>query len=113
MKAIIALAIPAAALFLMANAPAIAAPSGGQICKKMISDGRGAGMSQSDCLCTYRVADAVLDENIKSLLFGSWFPRTNNMKELEQLPKLNHVAKQLETLQRALQTSCGFNFAQS
>lgn len=107
MKAIIALAIPAAALFLMANAPAIAAPSGGQICKKMISDGRGAGMSQSDCLCTYRVADAVLDENIKSLLFESWYTGTNNMKALERLPKQNRVTKQLKTLQRALQTNCG------
>lgn len=86
---------------------AIAAPSAKQVCKKMIADGRGGVMSQKDCLCTYRVADAVLDEDIKSLLFDSWYNGTNNMQTMELLPNPRRVNKQLKTMQRSLKTNCG------
>ncbi|MCL6284716.1 hypothetical protein M3P21_14360 [Ruegeria sp. 2012CJ41-6] len=71
-----------------------AAPTGQQICKKMISDGRGGGMSQSDCMCSYRVADAVLDDDVKALLFDSWYNGTNNMDAIEKLPRRNRIKKQ-------------------
>lgn len=95
-----------AALFIAPNLVA-ATPSANQICQKMISEGRGGGLSQSDCLCTYRVADAILDEDIKSLLFDSWYNGTNNMQAMELLPNPRRVRKQLKTMQRSLKTNCG------
>ncbi|MEM7091198.1 MAG: hypothetical protein AAF496_16705 [Pseudomonadota bacterium] len=86
-----------------------AAPSGNAICKKMISDGRGGGMSQADCLCTYRVADAVLDEDIKSLLFESWYNGTNNMKAIEKLPRRNRIKKQFRTMDKTLKKNCAWH----
>ncbi|MEL6521231.1 MAG: hypothetical protein AAFQ66_09710 [Pseudomonadota bacterium] len=83
-----------------------AAPSASQICQKMISEGRGGGLSQNDCLCTYRVADAVLDQDIKSLLFDSWYNGTNNMQAIERLPKQGRVRKQLRTMERSLKANC-------
>lgn len=85
---------------------ATAAPSANQTCQKMISEGRGGGLSQNDCLCTYRVADAVLDEDVKSLLFDSWYNGTNNMKAIKRLPKQGRVRKQLKTMQRSLKANC-------
>ena len=83
-----------------------AAPSANQVCQKMISEGRGGELSQNDCLCTYRVADAVLDEDIKSLLFDSWYNGTNNMQTMELLPNPRRVKKQLRTMQRSLKANC-------
>ncbi|MEX0368606.1 MAG: hypothetical protein AB3N22_21305 [Ruegeria sp.] len=85
---------------------AAAAPSGEEICRKMISDGRNGGMNLSDCMCTYRVADAVLDEDIKALLFDSWYNGTNNMKAIEALPRRGRVKKQLRTMDRTLKKNC-------
>ena len=107
MKPTFALAIPVFALFSLTGAPGVAGPSGDQICKKMISEGRGGELSQNDCLCTYRVADAVLDEDVKSLLFDSWYNGTNNMQAIERLPRQNRVRKQLRTMQRSLKANCG------
>ncbi|MEL6466498.1 MAG: hypothetical protein AAFQ58_16150 [Pseudomonadota bacterium] len=95
-----------AALF-VAPGIVVAAPSANQVCQKMISEGRGGGLSQNDCLCTYRVADAVLDEDIKSLLFDSWYNGTNNMQTMELLPNPRRVKKQLRTMQRSLKANCG------
>ena len=72
----------------------------------MIAEERGGGLSQNDCLCTYRVADAVLDEDIKSLLFDSWYNGTNNMQTMELLPNPRRVKKQLRTMQRSLVVNC-------
>lgn len=106
MKPIFALAVPVFVLFSMSGAPSEAAPSGSQICKKMLSDGRGGALSQNDCLCTYRVADAVLDEDVKSLLFDSWLNGTNNMQAIERLPRQNRIRKQFRTMQRTLKANC-------
>ena len=106
MRIISHLSICAVAAMLIAPNLVSAAPSANQICQKMISEGRGGGMSQSDCLCTYRVADAVLDEDVKSLLFDSWYSGTNNMKAIERLPKQGRVRKQLKTMQRSLKVNC-------
>ena len=86
---------------------ATAAQTANQICKKMISEGRGGELSQNDCLCTHRVADAVLDDDIKSLLFDSWYNGTNNMQAIERLPKPSRARKQLKTMQRTLKANCG------
>lgn len=75
-----------------------AAPSGAQICKKMISDGRGGGLSQAQCECDHRVAEAVLDDDIKGLLFDSWLNGTNKMAALGKLPGRKRVRSQLEKM---------------
>ena len=64
-------------------------------------------MSQNDCLCIYRVADASLDDDIKALIFDSWYTGNNNLQALEQLPKPGRIEKQLKTMQRSLKTNCG------
>ena len=84
---------------------AIGAPSGNEICKKMIADGRSE-LNHSNCVCVYRVADAVLDEDIKALLFDSWYNGTNNMQAIERLPNQSRVRKQLKTMQRSLKANC-------
>lgn len=104
MKTIYRLSICAAVALFIAPSLVTAAPSANQICQKMISEGRGGGLSQNDCLCTYRVADAVLDEDVKSLLFDSWYNGTNNMQAIERLPKQGRVRQQLRTMQRSLQS---------
>jgi hypothetical protein len=73
----------------------------------MISDGRANGMSQKDCMCRHRVADAILDDDIKALLFDSWYNGTNNMAAIEKLPNRRRVEKQLKTMQRSIEPNCG------
>ena len=102
------LMMPAATAALILGASmAGAAPTGAQICQKMIADGRANGMSQAKCLCTYRVADTVLDEDIKTLLWDSWYNGTNNMAAVEKLPGRARVKKQMETMYRSLKPNCG------
>ena len=107
MKKMYRLSILIAAAMFTAPGLVSAAPSANQVCEKMISDGRAGELSQSDCLCNYRVADAVLDEDIKSLLFDSWYNGTNNMKTIELLPNPRRVKKQFQTMQRTLKANCG------
>ena len=107
MKLFTTAVIATAALALFAPASAQAAPSARQTCQKMIGEGRGGGMSQTYCECMYRVADAVMDDDVKALTFDSWYNGTNNMKALEQLPNLGRVKKQLRTMQRSLKPNCG------
>lgn len=99
--------IATAALALFVPGAAQAAPSASQTCKKMIADGRGGAMSQAQCECMYRVADAVFDDDIKALTFDSWYNGTNNMKALEKLPNRARVEKQMRTMQRSLKPNCG------
>ena len=107
MKVTTILKISVGSLFLIYLTAAMSAPSGDQICKKMIADGRGGGQSQSECMCVYRVADAVLDADIKGLLFDSWNNGTNNIQAIGRLPKQGRVRKQLRTMQRSLKANCG------
>lgn len=83
-----------------------AAPSARQTCKKMIADGRGGVFSQSKCECAYRVADAVLDDDLKALLFDAWYNGTNNMAAMEKLPGRKRIQKQLETMRITTELNC-------
>ncbi len=83
-----------------------AAPSPGQVCNQMISEGRGNGQSQEDCLCYYRTADAVLDNDIKALLFDSWYHGTDNMQRVAELPRQGRVRRQFRSLQQEIRTNC-------
>lgn len=85
---------------------ATSAPSAKQICTKMIAEGRGGGMSLADCTCTHRVADAVLDDDIKALLFDAWFTGADNTAKLERLPKKARVKRQMRIMQKTLAANC-------
>lgn len=93
-------------LSLSLAAPASAAPTAAQVCQKMIADGRGGGLSQAACLCNYQKAEAALDDDIKALLFDTWYNGTNNMKALEKLPKQGRVKRQMRLLHERIQRGC-------
>jgi hypothetical protein len=93
-------------LGLVQPAAADARPSGAEICKKMIADGRGGGMGQPECLCVYRIADTVLDDDLKALLFDSWLNGTDNMKAAENLSSRARVQRQMLKMQRMAKKDC-------
>jgi len=72
----------------------------------MSDDGRNGPLTLTDCHCTYRVADAVLDDDIKALLFDSWYNGNSNMARLEKLPRPGRVKRQFRSLERALKKNC-------
>ncbi|WP_108128178.1 hypothetical protein [Gemmobacter caeni] len=94
------------AAILLSVGPAAAAPSGAEICKKMIREGRANGMDQRKCLCAHRLAEATLDDDITALLFDSWYRGVNNMSAIERLPNQSRVKKQIATMALTLETRC-------
>lgn len=90
----------------MSVTPAWGAPSANQICTKMIAEGRGGTLDQKACLCTYRVADAVLDSDVKALLFDAWYTGKDNMPALARLGNPQRVKKQLRTMQLSMKANC-------
>ena len=101
------LSLSLALLLALATSLASAAPTGQQVCQKMIADGRSGGLNQSQCECTYRVADKILDDDIKALLFEAWYTGKNNMAEIQKLRRPNRVRRQLQTLAGSLEANCG------
>ncbi|MEM1077559.1 MAG: hypothetical protein AAGI09_03435 [Pseudomonadota bacterium] len=99
--------ILACTLLLFLSSAAQAAPTAREICKKMIADGRGGGLNQATCECTYRVADAILDEDVKTLLFEAWYTGKDNMGAVAKLPGQSRIRKQFKTMQRSLKPNCG------
>lgn len=75
-------------------------------CSKMQRDGRLGAVSLATCQCHYRVADKVLDADIKALLFDSWHNGTDNLAALEALTPRRRVRQQLATLEASLNASC-------
>lgn len=96
----------AGSIFLAASGFTSAGPTGAQVCSKMISDGRGGNLDQSDCLCNYRAADAVLNDQLKALLFDSWYNGTDNMQKISELPQQGRIRRQFRNLQREIQENC-------
>jgi hypothetical protein len=99
-SASIALAMMAGAV---AAEPVRSAPD---VCKKMIADGRGGDFTQKDCVCAYRVAEAVLDKEIQVLLFDSWYNGTDNSAALDAMPKRGRILRQLQTMKRTAEKTC-------
>ncbi|WP_424969392.1 hypothetical protein [Dinoroseobacter sp. S76] len=95
------------AFLLILTGAAHAAPSAREICQKMIADGRAGGMDQAKCECTYRVADAILDDDVKTLLFEAWYTGKDNMQAVAQLPGQSRIRKQFKTMERSLEPNCG------
>lgn len=82
------------------------AQSAQQICQRMIDEGRAGDQTLQGCLCTHRVAEAVLDEDIQELLFDAWLTGRNNMGALEGLPNPQRVRRQFRTMEATLSANC-------
>ena len=95
-----------AAVLCLTAGLAQAAPDARQTCKKMIAEGRGGGLSQAQCQCSYRVAEVVLDEDIRALLFDVWYTGANNMSKLAALKPRLRVEKQLRTMKATIARNC-------
>ena len=72
----------------------------------MIADGRGGELNQEGCLCIHGVAVSVLDNDIKALLFDSWYNGTDNMQRVAELPRQGRVRRQFRSLQQEIRTNC-------
>lgn len=77
-----------------------------EVCKKMIADGRGGRMTQTNCLCAYHVAETVLDANVQALLFESWRNGTNNTAAMDALPNRGRILRQFQTMKRTVEKNC-------
>ena len=72
--------------------------------------GGGGGRTMEQCLCHYRVAEAVLDDDLKTILFDSWYNGTNNMDAVERLKPRRRIEKQFRTLEKNLRRNCPGSF---
>lgn len=85
---------------------ALAAPLGTETCRKMIAEGRNRGMSEAQCRCRVRVAETVLDWDIKVLLLDAWRNGTNNLSAFASLPNQPRVYRQLGAFERRSKRDC-------
>ncbi|HRK42922.1 MAG TPA: hypothetical protein PLH11_07770 [Gemmobacter sp.] len=80
--------------------------SGAEVCAKMIADGRGGGLTQKNCVCAYRVAETVLDADLRALLFDSWYNGTDNSAALQALPQKGRVLRQMKSMKKTTEKTC-------
>ncbi|WP_299982950.1 hypothetical protein [uncultured Ruegeria sp.] len=76
------------------------------VCQKMVEGDPSGQITMEECLCTYNVADTVLDDDIKALLFQSWYTGENVTEQLEALPEPKRVQKQFKTMERTFNKNC-------
>ncbi len=76
------------------------------ICQKMVEGDPSGQITMEECLCTYNVADTVLDDDIKALLFESWYTGENVTDRLNQLPNPKRVKKQFGKMDRTMRVNC-------
>ena len=93
---------------MVAAGAAMAQPvrSDAEVCAKMIADGRGGGMTQKNCVCAYRVAETVLDADLRALLFDSWYNGTDNSAALQALPNKGRVLRQMKSMKKTTAKTC-------
>ncbi len=72
----------------------------------MIADGRGGGLTQKNCVCAYRVAETVLDADLRALLFDSWYNGTDNSAALQALPQKGRVLRQMKSMKKTTEKTC-------
>jgi hypothetical protein len=86
----------------------LAAPSGEEICRKMLAEGRSGYVEETACLCVYEVSLNALDEDIRALLHEAWYSGADNTKELEALPNQSRIGKQMSAMRHMIFEECGF-----
>jgi hypothetical protein len=96
--------------FVCLPALVLASSAGQNTCSKMKQENRNGGRTMEQCLCHYRVAEAVLDDDLKTILFDSWYNGTNNMDAVERLKPRRRIEKQFRTLEKNLRRNCPGSF---
>ncbi|MEM7089552.1 MAG: hypothetical protein AAF496_08240 [Pseudomonadota bacterium] len=86
-----------------------AQPSAQAVCQKMQAEGRNGPFSFEDCTCTYHVADAVLDDDIKALMIEAWYSGNATFDQIMQLPNPRRVERQLLKMERTMKKTCGLS----
>lgn len=76
------------------------------VCQKMVEGDPSGQITMEECLCTYNVADTVLDDDIKALLFDSWYTGENITEQLNALPQPKRVPRQLKTMEQTFNKNC-------
>ena len=85
---------------------ASAGPTPEAVCQQMVITDPSGQITMEECLCTYQVADQVLDEDIKELLFDAWYTGNNNTEKMKQLPNPKRINKQFSRMERAMKQNC-------
>ncbi|WP_415403090.1 hypothetical protein [Tateyamaria sp. SN3-11] len=85
--------------------PALA-QTGAQTCAKMQAEDRLGPVSSAQCQCHYSVAEQVLDDDIRALLFDAWYNGNDNMAKMEQIKPQTRVRRQLKSMADALRKYC-------
>lgn len=93
------------ALVMLAPCPAFA-DRAGDICRKMLAEGRGGWLDEATCRCTFAVATEVLDPELLEMLADSWANGTNNLAAMDALPDQDRLARQFSRLQIELHNRC-------
>ncbi|WP_291731073.1 hypothetical protein [Leisingera sp. F5] len=95
-----------AALAVAAAASASAAPGAEETCKALAARMQGDGPGMNLCTCTYKLADNILDGDIKTLLFLSWTDGIDRRAEADALKPRGRASKQVKKLERAVRKKC-------
>ncbi|KIC44587.1 hypothetical protein RA28_17000 [Ruegeria sp. ANG-S4] len=85
---------------------ALAAPTPQATCQVMVDTDPSGQITMEECLCTYQVADQILDDDIKELLFKSWYTGENVTDQLNALPNPKRVKKQFSRMERGMKQNC-------
>ncbi len=93
-------------VFLSLPTAALAGPPAPAVCAKMVASDISGQITMEECLCTYLVAEQVLDNDIKELLFKSWYTGENVTDELNALPNPKRVPKQFSRMERGMKQKC-------
>ena len=76
------------------------------VCQKMVEGDPSGQVTMEECLCTYNVANTVLDDDIKELLFESWYTGENITEQLNALPKSKRVPRQFKAMEQTFNKNC-------
>ncbi|WP_299150053.1 hypothetical protein [uncultured Tateyamaria sp.] len=75
-------------------------------CAKMQAEDRIGAVSVAQCQCWYSVAEQVVDDDIRTLIFDAWYTGRDNMALMEQLRPRARVRRQLNAMAQALDKYC-------
>lgn len=95
-----------AAVLVLLPQVALAERSPEAVCQRMVDTDQSGDITMEQCLCTYNVADSVLDDDIKALLFEAWYTGENVTEQLNQLPNPKRVKRQFGKMDREMNFNC-------
>ncbi|KIC20757.1 hypothetical protein [Leisingera sp. ANG-Vp] len=93
-------------LISLGAAAANAAPSAKETCRNLAKhrDGEAPGMTM--CLCIYDLAEDILDDDVRGLLFQSWNDGVDREEEANALKPKGRASLQIKKLEQAAGKKC-------